>query len=158
MHPSQLDKVGLVRALASFVDAFERDTGILISLRHNNSIPPMPDPIELAVYRVVQEALSNVRKHSHARKVEVQIGVHNGAFAATIKDNGIGFEVDDNSLNDNLHLGLAGMGERAHMLGGTLGIQSTVGAGTQITLLIPDVENLSVYDEDSGPVIGVHRR
>ena len=158
LHPSQLDKVGRVRALASYVDAFERNTGILISLRHNGSIPPMPDPIELAVYRVVQESLSNVRKHAHARNVELQIGLHNGAFAATIKDDGIGFEVDDSRLDDNLHLGLAGMGERAHMLGGTLGIQSTVGAGTQITLLIPDVEALGVFDEDSGPVIGVHRR
>ena len=158
LHPSQLDRVGLVKALASYVDAFEHNTGILTSLRHSGSIPTMLDQIELAVYRVVQEALSNVRKHSHARNVELQIGLHNGAFAATIRDNGIGFEVDDSRLNDSLHLGLAGMEERAHMLGGTLGIQSTVGAGTQITLLIPDVEALGVFEEDSGPVMGVHRK
>ena len=158
LHPSQLDRVGLVKALSSYADAFERNTGILTFLRHDGSIPSMPGPIELAVYRVVQEALSNVRKHSHAGTVELQIGLHNGAVAATIRDNGIGFEVDDQHLNDNLHLGLAGMEERAHMLGGTLGIQSTVGAGTQITLLIPDVEALGVFDEDIGAVMGVHRR
>ena len=109
------------------------------------------------MYRVVQEALSNVRKHSRATEVQLRIGIHNGAFWATIRDNGVGFVTQNNDVNENQHLGLAGMEERAHMLGGTLGIQSTSGVGTQITLLIPNVETVNTLDKDDA-VTGAHRK
>ena len=157
LHPSQLEKVGLTKALARCGDAFEQDTGIITSFQDTEQVPRFLDPVELAVYRVVQEALSNVRKHSRATEVQLRIGLHNGAFWATIRDNGVGFVTDNNHINENQHLGLAGMEERAHMLGGTLGIQSTPEVGTQITLLIPNVETVSTLDKDDA-IIGAHRQ
>ncbi|MFQ5872433.1 MAG: ATP-binding protein [Dehalococcoidia bacterium] len=137
LHPPELEKVGLVKALARHINTFERDTTIHCHFQGNGFAFRLPAPAELAVYRVVQEALSNIRKHSQATEVHVQLGIHAGAFKATVRDNGIGFEVDDSRRTDNGHLGLAGMEERARMLGGTLTIQSMPKAGTQVNLLIP---------------------
>ena len=139
LHPPELEQVGLVKALARHTAIFERDTGIPTELAASGGVPRLPAPVELAVYRVVQEALSNVRKHAHAGEAEVRMGLHNGAFWAVIRDDGVGFDADDGSLARLGHLGLAGMEERAHALGGTLGIQSSPGEGTQVTLLIPHV-------------------
>ena len=137
LYPPELEKVGLVKALARYADAFERDTGILTRFREHREVPRLSPLAELATYRVVQEALSNARKHSNATEVKLDIGLYNKSLWATVIDNGIGFEVDDSCLVANGQLGLAGMEERAYMLGGTLGIQSTPEIGTQITLLIP---------------------
>ena len=139
LHPPELEQVGLVKALAQHTAIFERDTEIPTNFAARGGVPRLPAPIELAVYRVVQEALSNVRKHARAREAEVRMGLHNGAFWAVIRDDGVGFDADDGSLARVGHLGLAGMEERAHALGGTLGIQSSPGEGTQVTLLIPHV-------------------
>ncbi|MFQ5933244.1 MAG: ATP-binding protein, partial [Dehalococcoidia bacterium] len=137
LHPPELEKVGLVKALARHVDAFERDTGTPVSFEEDGFAPRLPAPVELAAYRVIQEALSNVRKHSEATRVQITLGQNNGAFRAVVRDNGIGFEVDDSRPNDNKHLGLVGMEERARMLGGTLSIHSMPRAGTQVALMIP---------------------
>ncbi|MFQ5874252.1 MAG: sensor histidine kinase [Dehalococcoidia bacterium] len=139
--------MGLVKALARHADAFERDAGILCHVEEGSPVPRLSAPAELAVYRVVQEALSNVRKHSRATKVHIQVGLHKGVFRAVVRDNGIGFEVEDSRRTENGHLGLAGMEERARMLGGTLAIQSMAKAGTQVTLLVPLPETLKALDQ-----------
>lgn len=138
--PPALEKVGLVKALARYLSDFESDTRITTSVSEHGEVPRLSAQVELAAYRIVQEALSNVRKHSKASYVQLNLGLHDGTFWATIADDGVGFEFDESWSNGNGHLGLAGMEERAHMLGGTLGIQSTLGSGTQITLLIPSCE------------------
>ena len=146
LHPVGLEKLGLIKALARYADGFERDTGILAQFREHGVVSRLPIPAELAAYRVIQEALCNVRKHSQASEVKLDIGMHNGTLWATVRDNGIGFQVDDVSLTGNGQLGLAGMEERAHMLGGTLGVQSSRETGTQITLLVPYTETSDVLD------------
>ncbi len=152
LHPQELEKVGVVKALARHADTFERDTGILTRYRVHGKVPRLRAEVELAAYRVVQEALSNVRKHSRATEVRLDVGLHNGALWATVRDNGIGFEVDETSVSRNGHLGLGSMEERAHMLGGTLGIQSAADVGTQITLLIPQGETIDVFGEEAEDV------
>ena len=155
LHPPELEQVGLVKALARYAALFERDMGISTAFVARGDVPRLDASMELAVYRVVQEALTNVRKHARARGAEVLVGVHNGAFWAVIRDDGIGFDDDDGSLARAGHLGLAGMEERAHMLGGTLGIQSTPGEGTQVTLLIPHIQSRETGEGVAGNNGGV---
>ncbi len=137
LHPPELEKVGLFKALQRYVAAFEGDTSIRCRISQSGSVPRLTAPEELAAYRVIQEALSNVRKHARASEVEIRLGMRGGNLRATVKDNGIGFDMDDIRRTEDRHLGLAGMEERARMLGGRLTIHSTPGTGTLITLLIP---------------------
>ena len=147
LHPPALDKVGLVKALARYTEAFERDTGISCHFESAGSVPRLPAQEELAIYRIVQETLSNVRKHALATQVHVRIECQAGRLAASVRDDGVGFEVDDRRRTEYGHLGLAGMEERARMLGGRLDVQSSPGAGTQITLILTDVEGSAVGEE-----------
>ena len=154
LHPPELEKVGLLKALERYADVFKRDTGISTTFRAHDPVPRLASHVELAVYRVVQEAFANIRKHSRATDVQLQIGLHNGSYWAMVRDNGVGFDSDAGPEPDDGHLGLAGMEERAHMLGGTLGIQSTPYVGTQITLLIPRIETPDVVDEEEEVFVG----
>ncbi|MFQ5874734.1 MAG: sensor histidine kinase, partial [Dehalococcoidia bacterium] len=147
LHPPELEKVGLVKALARYVGVFERDTAIPCLVEENGPVPRLSAPVELAVFRVVQEALSNIRKHSKATEAQVDIGLHKESFRAVVRDNGIGFEVDDSQRIDNGHLGLAGMRERARILGGTLDIHSALGAGTQVILQVLLSQTPSTLDQ-----------
>ena len=141
LHPPALEKVGLASALARQANVFERDTGIKCDFEQIGPVPRLEAPAELAVYRVVQEALSNVRKHSRATCASIQIGLRSGAVVASISDNGLGFDPDDCRGVGNSHLGIAGMEERARMLGGGLSIQSGQRAGSQVVLSIPLTQN-----------------
>ena len=154
LHPPELDQVGLVKALARYANGFERDTGILTRFEEKGFVPRLSAPVELAVYRVVQESLSNARKHSQATEVQIQLGIHEGVFKAMVRDNGIGFEMDDSRRTDEGHGGLAGMEERARILGGTLAIQSTSKGGTQISLTILSPETHSAFDQGDEAVMG----
>jgi signal transduction histidine kinase len=142
-----LERVGLVKALTRYVDIFERDTGITARCNISEAIPMLNGDLELAIYRVVQEALANTLKHSEASNVNISMGIHNNMIWTVIEDNGKGFDPENDLLIDNNHLGLAAMEERAHMLGGTLGIQSGPDCGTQITLLVPGVVFLQDSDK-----------
>ena len=146
LHPPDLEQVGLARALARHADVFERDTGVLTTFREHQPVPRLPDLLELAAYRVVQEAMSNVRKHARATEVRLDIGLGNGILWVTVKDNGVGFLADGDGPAGDGHLGLVGMEERAYMASGSLGITSALGKGTEITLLLPYVQTLSAFD------------
>ena len=148
LHPPALEKVGLVEALSGYVAAFRRDTDIPCRFEADEVVPRLVAAAELAVYRVVQEALSNVRKHSKASEVHVQLGADGGWFRASVRDDGIGFEVEDSRRPDEGHLGLAGMEERARMLRGTLTIHSMPGAGTHVILLLPLAQEADSFPED----------
>ena len=95
--------------------------------------------MELALFRIVQEALSNVKRHSGARSVRVRIEFGAGAVKAVVSDDGRGFEAPRrlSDLASERSLGLAGMEERARMLGGRVSLESRSGAGTTITVEIP---------------------
>ena len=92
------------------------------------------DP-ELAIYRIVQEAVTNVLRHSHASVVELDIGIRDGVFEITIRDDGVGFDGDAPDMR--FGFGLMSMQERALFVGGTLEISSSPDAGTRVTLSIP---------------------
>ena len=136
LRPTVLDDIGLVAALRRLVD----DTSARHGLRIELALHGLDDETRLAaeletvVYRVVQEALTNVCRHAHATGATVGIASSPTGVRATVVDDGAGFELDAARTGS---LGLAGMRERATLVGGALEIVSTPGAGTRVELEVP---------------------
>ena len=122
LHSSVLDNLGLVPSINSLCEEFGRQHGIQVEFGHRN-IPPTvrPEPA-LNIFRIVQEGLHNVSKHSRASKVEVQLTADSDSIRLTIVDNGVGFHPAENHASNGI--GIQSMRERARMVGGTFDIQS----------------------------------
>jgi signal transduction histidine kinase len=136
LRPASLDKLGLVPALRQFVEQFAHQNrmDVLTDLSQLEGMRLLPE-VETALYRIVQEALINIARHSQATSAGVLLTRRNGAVTAIIEDNGVGFDPDKASHTGRL--GLLGMRERAEMLGGNLTLESTPGAGTTIYAEVP---------------------
>ncbi len=136
LRPASLDTIGLEAALQALSEQHVQAAGIEVScdfeLPRDEAARPTP-VLETAVYRMVQEALNNVSKHSMASRAELVVRVHPGAIEIRVSDDGVGFEP---SLARE-GFGLVGMRERAALLGGTLEVDSTRGAGTRLRAEIP---------------------
>ena len=130
LRPNVLETKGLFAALAWFCDRFSEQTGIHCTFSCEAQAVEMPQKSELLVYRILQEAFNNAYQHSGADEVHVSIRYTGGVFTLTVCDNGCGF--DPEKVQNSI--GLAGMRERACMLGGNLAVQSAPGRGTQVTL------------------------
>ncbi len=91
-----------------------------------------------AVFRILQEALTNIIRHANATRVEVRLKEESGHLILVIEDNGEGFS--ENNLKDEYSLGLLGMRERAYSLGGTMDITTIIGAGTKVVVSVPNKE------------------
>ena len=139
LRPPALDDLGLFDALAELCQRFSDQLGIPVVFEHRGSRARVPKEVELVVYRVVQEALTNVAKHASARHVWVQFDRAEAEMTVSIRDDGIGIdpsvarEPDDNGLG----LGLFGMGERVALAGGSFRIWRRGSRGTEIFALIP---------------------
>ncbi len=129
---------GLISALGEYIDEFGvyDDTEITLVVDALDPLPLSP-LVEVQLIRIVQEALTNMRKHAQARHTQVKLSVENGWVYASIADDGVGW---DGQL-DNGHFGLQMMRERAESVGGTLTVASDPGQGTQVTLRLPTVSN-----------------
>lgn len=134
LRPSVLDDLGLIPALEWYTTDLEKRSGIALILHHRN-VPRMDDLVATAAYRIAQEALTNVVRHSSASHAEVSLEGEGEVLTITVTDNGRGFNVQDLSGSDCL--GLAGMRERAGLAGGALEIQSSPGRGTQVCCRLP---------------------
>ena len=102
------------------------------------NFPPevrLPDTVEISMYRVVQEALTNAARHANARNVDVILEYRLDKIVLLVEDNGIGF--DPSQVPPTGHLGLIGMQERAEMIGATLHVESEPGCGTIIVMEVP---------------------
>src|SRR5205085_2078500 len=118
-------------------DRWQRDTAVGIDLVAD-SHAEVPDDIETLGYRVVQEALSNVKKHASAHLVSVRIEAAAGMLRVEVRDDGVGFDPGDGrEFLRTGRVGLASMRERAELAGGTLTIKSAPGAGTTIAAMLP---------------------
>jgi len=133
LRPSALDDFGLGPALERLAYTFAERSGIATSVE---AVPGerLPSEIETTLYRVVQEALSNVVKHSGATQVSVIVARRGGSVAAIVEDDGDGFAPDD--VREDA-LGLLGMRERLALVGGTLEVESAPGAGTTVAAQVP---------------------
>jgi signal transduction histidine kinase len=137
LRPSTLDDLGLVPAVESYAHAFGNRWGIRVRTDVQSVRGRLPPDRELLVYRVVQEALTNVAKHAGATAVEITMRSEDNHLTATVHDNGRGFNVAETLAASERGLGLFGMEERAQLAGGSLDVQSAPGAGTTITLEVP---------------------
>jgi PAS domain S-box-containing protein len=140
LRPSALDDLGLVVALTDYLEEWSQRTHILVDFQCN--IPrdmPFPPEFKIAIYRIVQEALTNIQKHASASNVSVIINQRSHQLIVVIEDNGRGFPLAEfqNSSEARKHLGLVGMKERAELIRGRLEIESSPGKGTSIIIRAP---------------------
>ena len=137
LRPPVLDERGLVLALRDLLDSFQRRTGIASSLMGASEVHLHPD-VETVLYRVVQEALTNVAKHAGASRVTVYLRVDEGQVETRVSDDGIGFDAaSTGQMTSRGHYGLAGMRERVEMAGGSYRLISAPGYGTVVLARVP---------------------
>jgi two-component system sensor histidine kinase DegS len=136
LRPSILDNVEFIPALESLVESLEQNYGIETLFEVSGNERDIPKDYQISLIRVVQEALTNIRRHSKATKASVKLHFSEKEILLTIEDNGRGFAEDDEarSLTDTKKLGIIGMRERIGSLGGTFDIHSETGKGTQIII------------------------
>jgi signal transduction histidine kinase len=141
LRPRALDDFGLEAALAAYAKEWSEQSGIAVDMHAAITTDRLPPEIESAVYRIVQEALTNVAKHSGATHSSVLVERRDGHVIAIIEDDGCGFDtsiVSENRQRSGGGLGLLGIRERAALLGGTLEIESGPGGGgTTLYVRIP---------------------
>jgi len=133
LRPGALHEAGLAAALERFVGAFRSRTGIQVELELDKR--RLPPAVEEALYRIAGEALNNVSKHAAAGRVEIRLVQSERAVRMWVRDNGVGFAVDEPITGD--HMGRYTMQERAAALGGTCRITSIQGQGTTIEVDVP---------------------
>ena len=139
LRPSLLDDLGLIPALRSLVKDLQEYGEISAGLKVLGEERRLWPEAESLLFRIVQEALNNIRRHAEASEAQVVMEFTDGRIKLTISDNGKGFEVSGrvDDLPRSGKLGLAGMQERAQLLGGTIEVQSTLGKGTTLIVEIP---------------------
>ncbi len=134
LRPGVLDDLGLLDALDWYITDFEKRTGIACIFKHRN-VPEVGGIGATAAYRIAQEALTNVTRHAAATEVRVSLQPEKGALTLAVVDNGQGFDLKEIEASECL--GLAGMRERAGLLGGSLEIRSRPGKGTKVCFRLP---------------------
>jgi signal transduction histidine kinase len=139
LRPSLLDDLGLLPALRSLVAEFTERTGIRAEFAAPAALPPLSTEAELALFRALQEALSNVLRHAGARAVDIGLSVDEDGLLLEVRDDGRGFPADTapERLERMGHMGLAGMRERIGALGGTVRLGGEPGAGAVLEVLLP---------------------
>jgi signal transduction histidine kinase len=138
LRPTVLDDLGLIPALKALMKTYMKDTGIRVSLKIYPEIEKSSITIRTALYRVIQEAFTNIARHAKASTAEVTIRRLDQTISMEIKDNGQGFQMNaTSSPKKHNRLGLLGMKERVEMVGGSLNIDSSPGQSTTIQVEIP---------------------
>ena len=133
LRPPALDEFGLRASLVALAAGFGERSGLRVRHHIDPALPALDAETELALYRVAQEAITNVARHACAREVELLLRSDDHAVALTVADDGQGISAED------LHSshGVAGMRERALLVGGTLQIKRRVPQGTEVRLMVP---------------------
>jgi signal transduction histidine kinase len=138
LHPSMLDDFGLPEAVSAHLRSFSKRTGIRTQLTHERMDDRLSPEIEVCVYRIVQEALTNVARHSGASSCTVSLVRREGMLHLTIEDDGRGIDAAAARASDaRRRLGLIGMRERAQALAGTFVIENRHEGGTRVTVRLP---------------------
>jgi two-component system sensor histidine kinase DegS len=134
--PSFLGNLGLVAGLRRYLERHEARTGLQSEMDVRVNIERLPATVEVAIFRIIQEVLENIRRHAQASRVEVSIYEEDGSLIFCVTDDGIGLQ-PDRVGNRGRSLGLVSMRDRAELLQGTLRVRSDVERGTQVILSIP---------------------
>jgi signal transduction histidine kinase len=152
LRPAVLDDLGLVPAIESYITRFSERTGILVTLEAPTPETRLPRALEVALYRVLQEALTNVARHAAAPHVRVHLGTSREAVALEIADDGCGFDAARflEAPPADHGMGVLGMRERVATYGGRFAIESAPGAGTRVALTISLAQGTAALEEDDG--------
>ena len=153
LRPSLLDDLGLLPALRALGGDFAGKMGIPVTIKAPDAIPALSAAAELALFRALQEALSNVARHSEASAVEVDLSYDGAELTLTVRDDGQGPpEADFDTLADG-RMGLAGMRERALALGGSVELEGRVQEGTllRVRIPVPDPDYRTGSEPDGSP-------
>lgn len=138
LHPALLDDLGLPSAVEWYLQPFGRRHGLRVSLRHEGMTRRLRSEVEIAAFRIVQEALTNVAKHAHASSCEVVLQRFERTLRITIEDDGAGFDLATvETPGAHRGLGLLGLRERVWQLLGTIRVVSAPGRGTTISVELP---------------------
>jgi signal transduction histidine kinase len=151
LRPSHLDDLGLPAALRWYAGKVAERTGLKIRVDIFGEERPISESSKIATFRIVQESLNNTIKHAGATSVFVQLSYENNGIHISMRDDGNGFDPDLIQMRQTSRpsLGLAGMRERASLLGGTVFLQSGQGQGTLIEAKIPYSHESEARDDDS---------
>jgi PAS domain S-box-containing protein len=151
LHPPLLDQAGLVSALQWYVEGFTKRSGVFVKL-YAEPIGRLQPDVEMALFRVVQEALSNVRRHAASETASIRLARVNGEVVLRIQDQGKGLAIAECSPDTNgaasLGVGIPGMKQRLRQLGGTLNITSNHG-GTTVSAVVPIAKGVD-YGTNTG--------
>lgn len=139
LRPPVLDALGLKVAMQTYCTEFTRRTHLPVIFEADTSLPQFPDIYNITLYRVLQEALTNIVKHAQANQVWVDLSVEDDIVNLTIQDNGIGFSEEKPQSNG---IGLTGLNERITIAGGMLNINSTPKHGTILSAQFPLSDNI----------------
>lgn len=135
LRPASLEYLGLVNALQQYLSTIKKNNNVKVEFESVGIDKRLPIEIEITLYRIVQEAVTNILRHAHASLVDVLVERRDKKLVAIIEDNGVGF--NPAIYRRTGHLGLFGMRERAEMFGGHLVIESKPGSGTTVFVEIP---------------------
>ncbi len=156
LHPPLLDESGLASAVRWYVEGFAHRSGIAVELNAPRTIPRLLNEIETALFRILQESLTNVHRHSHSKRVDIAISYDSNTISLVVRDFGKGISIDRVRLfrdkGTGMGVGIGGMRERVRELGGTLRIEPGEESGTVIEVVIPLIEEKkedSSFPEDS---------
>jgi signal transduction histidine kinase len=132
LTPSALDNESLPAAIERQCDRFSTETGVAVTVRTDDDLPPLGMAADVVLLRAAQEAFANIRKHAHASTVAVELARSNGAIRLSLADNGVG--MDDHHTEG---FGLRGMRARVAQVGGVMTVAPTAGGGTTVTVEVP---------------------
>jgi two-component system, NarL family, sensor histidine kinase UhpB len=133
LRPEALDDLGLRSALLALAARLEEASGLSVQVRIASDLPPLSPDVELVLYRVAQESLTNVLRHAAAGRAAVRLRAEAGDVILEVEDDGRGFDVTHAAAGG----GLRGMRERALFVGGSVAVASRLGAGTRVRLAVP---------------------
>jgi two-component system sensor histidine kinase DegS len=136
LRPMTLDDLGLIPTLRKYTREYGEKHGLQVRLHAVGEQQRLPGSIEGTLFRMIQEALTNVQKHSHAQLVEVSLNLSRERAVASVRDDGVGFDVRaiEGNLTENRNLGLISMRERCELEHGVLQVKSQPGKGTEIRM------------------------
>lgn len=140
LRPIYLEDLGLIPAINMLVNEANQNPDLKVDFYRSGKERRLPGPVELALYRIVQEAMSNINRHSNASHASIQMAFQDHQVRIEIEDNGKGFAVPNSpsEFAPGGHFGLLGMVERAELIGAEIHIDSASGQGTRIEIVLPD--------------------
>jgi signal transduction histidine kinase len=137
LRPAALDDLGLVPALHAYAEKYSHSWPVRATVNVDGLTRRLPADVELVLYRVVQEAMTNIAKHASATSAAVSLSRRHNEVTLTIADDGVGLDLNNGPQTNGSRLGLFGMHERLALVGGEMQVESERGKGTKITARVP---------------------